>query len=112
MLLLTLIRFAGLVLAILASAWGMTRWLIALARGPRDQVYRENLYRFLDQFGLNSDAPSMVDAWARIRRKPYSLHDWKNLTTEWVRLDAQRAAKFMSFVIVVLTLGHIARSLW
>jgi len=52
----------------------------------------------MNGFGLDSQQ-EMPDAWSRVRVSPWSLHDWKNVTTEWTRLDAQRASKYFAFHI-------------
>lgn len=47
------------------------------------------------------DHPQMEEHWVRWRKTPFDLHVIKNLLTEWVRDDAQRAGKYLSFVIGV-----------
>ena len=65
---------------------------------------------FADNFGLDSrwgrpgdELDSMVEAWEDLRTAPIRKwpHQIKNLLHEWTKENPKRAAKFLSFIIVV-----------
>jgi len=78
-----------------ASGFSFGQWLVGMARGT---LRAELADRFRD--GLGWFSPAMAPHWERIETPGEDYHDRKNVTTEWTRLDAQRASKFFSFWIV------------
>lgn len=68
---------------------------------------------FADNFGLNTRlgsgaGDSVEEAFADIGKDGRWLHSLKNILHEWTRENPKRAAKFLSFVIVILLVGIIA----
>lgn len=49
-------------------------------------------------------APEMEPHWERLFRER-TQHAAKNVMSEWVRLDPQRAGKLFSFALLVVILG-------
>lgn len=59
-------------------------------------------------------SPEMGEHWKRLagwRGKEEFDHAAKNVLTEWVRLDPQRAAKLFSFLLVLSVLGALVLSM-
>ena len=62
-------------------------------------------YRRKNCYGWTS--PFMDEHWARLYRER-SFHAAKNIMSEWVRLDPQRAGKLFSFALVLsIALGAV-----
>ena len=57
------------------------------------------VYRRAHCYGWTS--ASMEPHWARLFRWSEPFHDAKNVMSEWVRLDPQRAGKLFSFALSV-----------
>lgn len=74
--------------------------LSALGFPALDAYRRKNCYGWL--------SPDMDEHWRRLFSER-SFHAAKNVMSEWVRLDPQRAGKLFSFVIVVLIALLIAK---
>lgn len=51
-------------------------------------------------------SPAMTDHWQRLF-KERTPHAAKNVLSEWVRLDPQRAGKLFAFLLVLSLLGNI-----
>lgn len=76
-------------------------WL-KLPKNPSDPAEAQDAARLKNNLGWTG--PEMEEHWASyIDHKDF--HHRKNLGSEWVRSDAQRAYKFGSFIIVALVLA-------
>lgn len=89
---------------LLAGAKSFTQWL-KLPSNPTDQSDIQDKNRLKDFFGWLS--PAMEEHWQTWEAKR-SYHNMKNIGSEWVRLDAQRGYKGLSFVAAVATLAGVA----
>lgn len=78
---------------------------------PLSLFRKDERWFFADNFGLNSKRgdpndgeDSMEEAWETLASAPLHRlpHYLKNLAHEWTKESPKRAAKFLSFVIVVL----------
>lgn len=56
-------------------------------------------YRRANWYGWTS--PAMEPHWQRLFALEAPFHDAKNVMSEWVRLDPQRAGKLFSFALVL-----------
>jgi hypothetical protein len=81
---------------------------------PLSLLRRDERWFWADNFGLdskrgdpNDNEDSMEEAWAALRAKP-DAHQIKNILHEWTKESPKRAAKFLSFVILVLVIASIA----
>lgn len=61
-------------------------------------------YRRKHVYGWTSSA--MAEHWQRLFRER-SFHAAKNIMSEWVRLDPQRAGKLFSFALVLALIGAV-----
>ncbi|WP_022727216.1 hypothetical protein [Fodinicurvata sediminis] len=87
----------------------MIYWLFMWAIGRLPNPDRE---RFAHCFGWTD--PRMAEHWQRARDRLKAAHRWRdlkqlphdveNLSTEWTRLDEQRAQKYYRSVIHILIL--------
>ena len=64
-------------------------------------------YRRAHCYGWTS--PAMAPHWARLFEWRWGdiYHDAKNVMSEWVRLDPQRAGKLFSFALVLALIGAV-----
>jgi hypothetical protein len=85
-------------LAQIASGISFLVWLI---RAPLPFLRNERDYARLKHFcGITS--PQMKPHWDRYLDSPWNIHELINISTEWVRLDAQRASKLFCFNLLVI----------
>jgi hypothetical protein len=69
--------------------------------------FRKDEHRFFaDNFGLDThhgdgEGDSVEEAFAHIGKDGRWLHSLKNILHEWTREDPKRAAKFLSFLVVI-----------
>jgi hypothetical protein len=86
-------RIFLLPLVLLASAWSFP---------ALDAERRAHCYGWL--------SPSMEPHWARLFECTDIYHDAKNVMSEWVRLDPQRAGKAFSFLLCLSILANILQA--
>lgn len=83
---------------ILCSALSFVQQMLA----PNNALER---YRRAHCYGWTS--PAMAEHWQRLFALEAPFHDAKNVMSEWVRLDPQRAGKLFSFALVLALIGAV-----
>jgi hypothetical protein len=83
--------------ALLSGAVSFASWVV---RAPFKRLLDErDRERLANLVGI--DGPAMADAWARVKARPWSPHEWNNIGSEWTRSDPQRAFKALAFWILL-----------
>ena len=72
---------------------------LTLARLIRGYVFRQPRDRRAFERKFGWDDPRLAPHYARLRSRERWFHSLVNVATEWVRLDAQRAAKLLLDVV-------------
>lgn len=99
-------------LAIPAGGFSALQWLKRYVFSRAMNLQDFNRVRYA--FGIDNPAATLQQAWSDLRHgrptgdKAWSFELFKNVLAEWAKLDAHRAAFFLSLVILFWVMVSLA----